>query len=669
MKIKLRELLASTIILLFLTYVVASSTQTFVVSFQNAGGWSTKEWVEFDKPIPILNEFTACHWEKIRYFSSDMMSVWAYCIAINIQTTNMNCTQLYTYANSTTANRQLVLSIEGNFGRVGVNIEKYRHRTWNHICWSYSSLSYMNKFYYNGKLIGVKSMKNGYPIPASDELKITSFILGQEPDSFNGKFSVTQLLNGEVSELNLWDTLLRDDEVLALAHCKSFLKGNILPWEKMWIKNHGTLIKDEDLKTFCKEDERLIVFPKRHPKNDARDICTSHGGQLITPNSREENEKMMRLLHKHKDACMENNPANPSNTGKAAWLGLTRQNYIWYSLNADGDQSILNFTNWWKNVFTNYKDTDCSFANTNGEWNYEAHASCVNLQLCTICKIVGTPVFTINGFCQNSLFDFNYYLVTDEKNTIKYYEGYKASNIIKTDNSWVFSSKRDGGTNARIETKFHNDEEFFPVGRLNWNMYEPRCGINTEKMVQLSMSKCKFGDEFTCDSGNCIAIDKRCNQVLDCDDESDENECKLVEIPATYRKVQPPVQLNTSMPLKIFAFIEIVSIDVIDTLNMHIGLTLNLHMEWKDSRLTFANLIPGSETKIGQETVQQLWVPLDYVTHENALIGEIYQDSKKEVEIRAVTLHIPMKPKNAIQNTLYDGASNIVAFKQRYRLG
>ena len=137
MNMKLRWLLCSAIIILITKYRSGSSTQSFVVSFQNSGTWSTEEWVEFDKPIPLLKDFTACHWEKIKYFSSDTMNVWAYCIARKNQTDRINCTQLYSSENSTTANRQLILSSRVNSRKLGVNIEKYRHRTWNHICWSY----------------------------------------------------------------------------------------------------------------------------------------------------------------------------------------------------------------------------------------------------------------------------------------------------------------------------------------------------------------------------------------------------------------------------------------------------------------------------------------------------------------------------------------------------
>ena len=49
--------------------------------------------------------------------------------------------------------------------------------------------------------------------------------------------------------------------------------------------------------------------------------------------------------------------------------------------------------------------------------------------------------------------------------------------------------------------------------------------------------------EFTCDDGICIAIDKRCNNINDCLDKSDEAYCAKVHYDKTYQKfiVPPPL--------------------------------------------------------------------------------------------------------------------------------
>ena len=285
-----------------------SASETFVVSFQEGGTWSTEEWVEFDKPIPMLNEFTACLWEKIRYFSFDFMPLWAYCVAYKQHRNELNCTQFYATGNSNTKNQEIEINgwINGGEVMLKADVTGYRHRSWNHICWSYSTITKTSKFYFNGDVIKVMHLIYGPSVYSQDESRIASFIMGQDPDVFNGEFSVNQLYNGELSEVNLWDRVLDEGEILALSQCNQLIRGNILPWEKRWIINHGARIKD-DLKfdIFCKDEERYLVFPKRQPLSIARTLCLAHGGELITPRSLEENDKVVNVLEQHKDNCME----------------------------------------------------------------------------------------------------------------------------------------------------------------------------------------------------------------------------------------------------------------------------------------------------------------------------------------------------------------------------
>ena len=136
---------------------------------------------------------------------------------------------------------------------------------------------------------------------------------------------------------------------------------------------------------------------------------------------------------------------------------MAKENSIWYSLNARGKKIPLNYTNW-GNQPTIFGDTDCSYAGNNGKWKYQPTESCVNLELCTVCQIIGQPVFTINGLCSQNVFDFNYYLAIDEKYAISFYEGYSVSNIVKENNYWQFVSKRGNkDITANITYEFGKD--------------------------------------------------------------------------------------------------------------------------------------------------------------------------------------------------------------------
>ena len=72
----------------------------------------------------------------------------------------------------------------------------------------------------------------------------------------------------------------------------------------------------------------------------------------------------------------------------------------------------------------------------------------------------------------------------------------------------------------------------YPMGRNKWFLTEPTCGIE-EEVNYIALSKCHFPIQFTCDSGHCIDIKKRCNEEKDCADGSDEKSCSLVAIPVS----------------------------------------------------------------------------------------------------------------------------------------
>ena len=55
--------------------------------------------------------------------------------------------------------------------------------------------------------------------------------------------------------------------------------------------------------------------------------------------------------------------------------------------------------------------------------------------------------------------------------------------------------------------------------------------------TDLKLSGCKEGN-FTCNDGQCVSMDKRCNQ---CRDESDERHCNILMLKEGYNKNVPPI--------------------------------------------------------------------------------------------------------------------------------
>ena len=327
----------------------------------------------------------------------------------------------------------------------------------------------------------------------------------------------------------------------------------------------------------------------------------------------------------------------------------------------------VTFSNW-DNRPNESENTDCAFIKADGKWSFKQDKSCFpSLILCTVCTFDTFPVLTLNGLCDSLDVDWNYYISLDNSNKIKLYEGYKTYNIIEIGNQWAIKPKTEKKVKFDINRQSENVDSY-PVGRSMWNTLAPICDINEKEQRSMTFSKCEFGSEFTCDSGRCIDLSKRCDYVPDCPDKSDEFGCKLILRPETYREVQPPEPMNRSEALPIQTQIEILTIDSIDTINMVVGITINIRLYWKDSRLKFSNLIIGGKNIVQPGTVDGLWIPLDFLIFENSIIGEIKKDNSYEVRVDALDKPLPTETRHSVQNRLFSGEKNALYINERYKL-
>jgi hypothetical protein len=233
-------------ILIFMQFFVSAfcNTNSFIANFQKSGQWSSKEVLEFKGSfLSTVEEFTACHWEKLSYFSSGINQIWAYCEEADQSNGRLRCIQAWTEADNSTGGRDVhyEIYIDGWTATtiyIRFEISPYLHRSWNHFCWTYSSTSTTNKLYHNGRLVGTKSNFDAHggklpAINASRYLKDSSIILGQEPDTMRGNYDATQAFYGKLAEFNMWDYVLEDNIIRQMSQCASNLpKGNLIAWDQ-----------------------------------------------------------------------------------------------------------------------------------------------------------------------------------------------------------------------------------------------------------------------------------------------------------------------------------------------------------------------------------------------------------------------------------------------------
>ena len=126
-------------------------------------------------------------------------------------------------------------------------------------------------------------------------------------------------------------------------------------------------------------------------------------------------------------------------------------------------------------------------------------------------------------------------------------------------------------------------------------------------------------EEFTCESGECVSMQKRCNQILDCRDKTDEKACGMVVLPKSYTKNTPPISTTETggmIPVSVNISMDFLKMVKIVESDNKIFIQFTIYLEWIENRATFQNLKDEKSLNIlGEDIVHQLWYP--YVIYDN----------------------------------------------------
>ena len=163
----------------------------------------------------------------------------------------------------------------------------------------------------------------------------------------------------------------------------------------------------------------------------------------------------------------------------------------------------------------------------------------------------------------------------------------------------------------------------FPLGRQKWNLIQGDTICNNEigSSIQLTFSTCYPG-KFTCDSGQCVPLEERCNIELNCEDQTDENNCVGLKIGSNYAKEKIPVSV-TADPTIIYINVSLQAFPSISTKDNKFSTDFYLKIRWYDLRLDMWDLDHDfSKNSLSKEELDAIWKPeLDFV---NSLLSESY---------------------------------------------
>ena len=86
----------------------------------------------------------------------------------------------------------------------------------------------------------------------------------------------------------------------------------------------------------------------------------------------------------------------------------------------------------------------------------------------------------------------------------------------------------------------HASKESFSLGKHNGTVLDPGCS-GDQITLEMKLTGCQQKGEFTCNDGQCIRMEERCNQLPNCRDKSDEQECRILLLEDGFNQRIPPI--------------------------------------------------------------------------------------------------------------------------------
>ena len=143
------------------------------------------------------------------------------------------------------------------------------------------------------------------------------------------------------------------------------------------------------------------------------------------------------------------------------------------------------------------------------------------------------------------------------------------------------------------------------------------CNDGESYTLPLKLTACQDG-KFTCDDGQCIAMEERCDQLPQCRDESDEIGCKILVLKRGYNMNVPPITSygGKKSPVDVSTAIDVLKLVDIDEEDYSIEIQFEISLQWRDNRATYYNLKNNEALNaLTKEDISTLWIP--EVVYEN----------------------------------------------------
>ena len=249
-----------------------------------------------------------------------------------------------------------------------------------------------------------------------------------------------------------------------------------------------------------------------------------------------------------------------------------------------------------------------------GEWNKTIPWNCAgssNEFYCT-CHFKEKPYLSLRGLCKDSNIDLMYLPQNHPRRGILTINGLRKTQMQFVEQKWTLSGLTEnttGYSNATISS--------FALGKQAWmiNGENSECKVGHSFLTLLKLTGCQEG-EYTCDDGQCIYMEQRCDQALNCRDESDEVDCKTIVLKKSYRKTSPPVfvteknRIQMVNPATVMVTVTLLDISAIRESENEIDIKFACVFKCIESRGSYYNLKKKqSQNSLVKDEIEKIWIP------------------------------------------------------------
>merc|ERR1711892_516799 len=507
---------------------------------------------------------------------------------------------------------------EHKFWKSGVPIKPH---TWYHLCLGLNTMS--------GHL---RIVLNGYTVVN----EVYSFFKDSQnirPQSLIGKILVfkTQHLGywyqtrNIFSNMNIFSSLLTKDSMVDITSGKDCaVKGSYLSWEDMEWKVAGSVTEGSvTLEDLCQqENQSSVILPTTFRSwQQCMEFCPKlRQAKVIALHSKAEAVALTKWLFKitQDQLTLDYYPGVP---GGAFWIPFhdTENEGTWVQYDTNAPANAVEAQS---DDLNGGRAENCGLfvAAWNGwnDWSCEIEKS---QPIMCACHQSQEMYLLLRGLCADSNIDQFYvprnkkrhgsFMLIGVKNTV--------IEFLTLESVWKLSVF---GTTQNTSATTGSSMDSYLLGSHMWKIEEDykKCSNRGEPYVRrLKLSGCRDG-EFTCTDGQCIRMVERCDQIIQCRDESDEMECSILLIKDSYNKKVPPFTIDRKnkliLPVKVYISTNLKNVIEISEVNHLIELKFGITLVWYENRVSYHNLKRKEALNTFSDTeLEALWIP--YIIFDN----------------------------------------------------